>query len=146
MICTCQTSDSVDFFNIFLNHLSKDAETLSYIFLFIAIFELNVKLSTDRYINSAATRRDDSYSRGVVAEYTVMTQRAANCKASTTVVHASQIISGNVTWHTRPLAALARSPDPLANSSRATHVVACARARSSADKFLRLRNFILPRN
>lgn len=87
-------------------------------------------MSTDRYINSAAARRGDSRSRGGIVEYTVTTQRAANCKASTTVVHASQIISRQRQRHLAhetPRCALARSPDPLADSSRATHVAACVR-------------------
>lgn len=98
----------------------------------IAIFEPIVKLSTDRYINSAAARRSDSYSRGRIVEYTVTTQRAANCKASTTVVHASQIISRQRQRHLAhetprcALARSARSPRGFA-SSRATHVAACVR-------------------
>ena len=52
-------------------------------------------ISTDRYINSAASRRGDSRAR--IDEYTVTTQRAANCKASATVMRASQIMNGNET-------------------------------------------------
>lgn len=126
------------FFNISPNQFSKGTLKRSfpkhYYLSLIAVLEL--KLSTDRYINSAATRRGDSYSRGRIGEYTVTTQRATNCKASTTVVRASQIIcaSDNVTWHTRPLAArwYARSLRGFASSRARTWPRACAR-RSCAD-------------